>query len=718
MVSYTEMEKVMKKIKLIIFSIGLVPATWYIYQIQGKLMNSALHTHPKKTILDNIKTADDALSIFPRTSADMQKLVDELKHKTVARMQEIIAIPASERIFKNTARAHDILDSDVEKVMSLLELCQMVYPEEELRKTAEKLIIECSNFIIDTLVLNKQMHQAFMDYAQGNAKQEKLTSQEQFFIDETLKGFKRAGFDLPEEQQQEFKKLQKELAELTQAFDVNIAKDVRSITLDAAALQGLTPEQIAPFYNEKTGLYTLKTDYPTMDLILQNCSVESTRKALWKEFNNRAFPENIEILQKVITVRHKIAQLLGYESYTHYNLDESMAESPERVEKFLKELEERSAAKAQQEFEEFTRTLPAGVTLTSQGTLNPWDTRYVLYQYKKAHASIDEQAIAEYFPLEKTIDVLLELYEEFLGLTFEQIALNDLPHAAHIWHPDVKLIKATHGDQLLGYLFLDLHPRDNKYTHACHGSCIHGLQDKQGNQTVPAVSLVIANFPKAVGEKPALLLRNDVNTFFHEFGHAVHALCGATELNAFSGTKTKRDFVELPSQMLEEWLWQPEVLKRISGHYQSGIKLHDELIAAIVKIKNIDTGFFIRRQLTLAYLSLACFNDRIDDNMKREYELLFNRLMPQQEYCPEENFIASFGHLMGYGAQYYGYLWSKVFALDLFDFIKSQGLTGEIGARYRDLVIGKGGSKPPMDLLRDFLGRDPNSEAFFRDMGI
>ena len=188
---------------------------------------------------------------------------------------------------------------------------------------------------------------------------------------------------------------------------------------------------------------------------------------------------------------------------------------------------------------------------------------------------------------------------------------------------------------------------------------IHALRNKQGNRIVPAVSIVIANFPKSSGEKPALLLRNDVNTFFHEFGHAVHALCAATELNSFSGTNVKRDFVELPSQMLEEWLWQPEVLKRVSGHYQTGEKLHDTLIDAIIAIKNLDTGFHIKRQLALSYLSLACFNERIDDDMKREYQLLAERLMPYQNYCPEENFIASFGHLMGYGAQYYGYLWSK-----------------------------------------------------------
>ncbi len=699
----------MKKFKIIVFITGLLPAIWYVYQIQGKLMAQQTTT---KTVLDVIATPQDVLGVFPRTVEQMQDIVARVKQLTLQRLAAIQAVPAQERTFENTIRACDTMSADVEKVMSIISLSQMVYPEKDLRDAAQQLEIELQNFVVDTLSLNKDIYNAFMEYINGNKAQETLSPEEEFYLSESLKDFKRSGYELPEDKQAELKELQKKLAELLMNFELNIAKDVRSISVNRQELPGLTDEHIVPYLDAETGNYILKTDYPTVDLVLQNCTLESTRKALWKEYNNRAHPENSEILKQVIKIRHDIAQLLGYESYMHCNLDDSMAQSPERVKTFLAELESRSTVKAQQEFEQLTQELPEEITLTPEGTLKPWDVRYVMYQYKKQHAAIDERAIAEYFPLEQTIDHLLKLYEEFLGINFEQLPVHGL------WHSDVKLIKATRNNQLLGYLFLDLHPRDNKYTHACHGSIIHALRNKQGNRIVPAVSIVIANFPKSSGEKPALLLRNDVNTFFHEFGHAVHALCAATELNSFSGTNVKRDFVELPSQMLEEWLWQPEVLKRVSGHYQTGEKLHDTLIDAIIAIKNLDTGFHIKRQLALSYLSLACFNERIDDDMKREYQLLAERLMPYQDYCPEENFIASFGHLMGYGAQYYGYLWSKVFALDLFDYIKQQGMSPEVGAKYRDLVIGKGGSKDPYELLCDFLGRQPNSDAFFKDMGI
>ena len=696
----------MGKLKLLFFVKGILPITWYIYQIQGKLMAHQL------TVLDSILTASDACAIFPHTSAQMFTLVATVKEETEAALAAIIAVPSQERTFKNTAQAMDLMKAGLEKASALLYTCQMVYPDKELRELAQRLVLDLSAYSIEKLSFNMPLYEAFKGYAQSNAYHEQLNDEQLFFISEALKDFKRSGYELEPEKQHILKELQKELVEISQEFDINIAKDVRSIAVTRDELPGLSDEQIVPYFDQETGKYVLKTDYPTVDLILQNCALENTRKALWLEFNNRAYPENMELLKKVIVLRDKIAQLLGYPSYTHYNLDDSMAQSPERVRSFLQELESRASIKAEQEIAQLTSDLPAGVVLNDKDQLKPWDVGYVKHYYKKNHLALDERAIAEYFPLEKTINLLLGLYEDFLGLRFEQLP------ATHLWNPDVKLIKATSDGQLLGYLFLDLYPRDNKYTHACNLSIINGLRDAAGMITTPVVTVVITNFPKPTGDKPALLLRNDVNTFFHEFGHAVHALCGITQMYGFSGTNVKRDFVELPSQMLEQWLWQPYVLKQVSGHYKTGLGLSDDLIDAMLKTKNFDTGILLNRQLVFANQSLESFNEDTSKDAKQLYQRLWERLLPYQEYSPDDNHTASFGHLTGYGAQYYGYLWSKVFALDLFEYIKKHTISPEIGARYRDMVIGKGGSKDPLELLRDFLGREPTSDAFFKDMGI
>jgi thimet oligopeptidase len=239
-----------------------------------------------------------------------------------------------------------------------------------------------------------------------------------------------------------------------------------------------------------------------------------------------------------------------------------------------------------------------------------------------------------------------------------------------------------------------------------------------GDPTI-AVSIVMANFPKSTATKPALLKFNDVNTFFHEFGHALHAFLGRTQMASFAGTSVKIDFVEMPSQILEEWLADKKILKMVGRHYQMGKTLPDDLIESLLKTKTYDSGLWTKRQLVFAKLSLSLFdngeNIEIEKFMKNTYEQIINYIL----FDPRNHDYASFGHLMGYGARYYGYLWSKVFALDLFNEIKKKGLlNAEIGRRYRDTIIGKGGSKDPNELLFDFLGREPNDQAFLKDMGL
>ena len=233
------------------------------------------------------------------------------------------------------------------------------------------------------------------------------------------------------------------------------------------------------------------------------------------------------------------------------------------------------------------------------------------------------------------------------------------------------------------------------------------------------VALVIANFPKATATEPALLKLGDVNTFFHEFGHALHELLGANTIASLSGTRTKTDFVELPSQMLEEWLGQEEILKNLGRHYQTGEPMPQEMITALQKLKQFGTGYFVQRQAYLSLMALDYFNAIEPFDVREKMEELAKRHISHVAYNPESHFYASFGHLNGYGAKYYGYLWSKVFALDLFEAIKSVGLLNpEIGTVYIQKVLAQGGAKDPNDMLIDFLGRVPNANAFFKNMGI
>ena len=274
------------------------------------------------------------------------------------------------------------------------------------------------------------------------------------------------------------------------------------------------------------------------------------------------------------------------------------------------------------------------------------------------------------------------------------------------------------GDEILGTLMLDLYPRPNKYSHAAHTTIIPSTYKVDGTR-IPDVSIVLANFSKPMDGKPSLLKRSEVQTFFHEFGHALHAVLGATTIASLSGTHTKTDFVELPSQMLEEWLHDKDILKKVSGHYITGEPLPDDIIDTIIKLKNLTTGYFVTRQTYLSSIALSYFGAGENKQPHAIMQELYTTMMPHMAFINDNHFYSSFGHLTGYGAKYYGYLWSKVFALDLFATIKKHGLLSpEIGQKYIKEVLSKGGAQDPNELLYNFLGREPNAQAFLQEMGL
>ncbi|MFC1841785.1 M3 family metallopeptidase [Candidatus Dependentiae bacterium] len=663
------------------------------------------------TILSNIKRKEDISKLFPKQAHEITYLVANTLKEAQEKIDAIIAIKPGNRTFENTAKALDNISlCNASILYSSLSVLKMLSPQEDIRKAAEKGMLEMQKFWIDAMSNNVSLYKSFKTYADHIAPKENLSEEQRYFIEKRIKAYKHAGLDLPEEKQQEVKRVKKELGTLGLQFATNIAESKNSIAVSQDQLKGLDTAFIDSLEKDSDGNYILGVDYPTYFNVMENCEIEETRKKLYLAFNNRAYPENDDILRSIIQKRDELAKLLGFASYAHLDLDDQMAHNPETAQDFLDSLYEKASHKEAKEFELLIKNLPQSVTLTEDKKIKAWDLRYIKNQYKKKHLAIDEQKIAEYFPAKETIDELLKIYEQFLQITFK---ISDMPN---LWHQEVKLVEvhAKKDNELLGYLLLDLYPRDNKYNHACKMTIIPSIKDGG-----PAVCIVITNFPKATTTKPSLLTLQDVETFFHEFGHALHAILGKTAIASFSGTNVKTDFVEVPSQMLEEWLSDKEILKQISGHYKTGVSLPDETIDKIIKLKKFDSGDSLQRQCYLSCLALNYFNGDLNKNPKTIYQKLTKAMRPHIAYDPNDNMFASFGHLSGYGAKYYSYMWSKVFALDMFSEIKKHGLLNpDIGQKYVEQVLSKGGSQDPNKLLETFLGRKPNENALLDNLGL
>lgn len=654
---------------------------------------------------------NDLVHLFNKTPDQINLMTALYVKKANDALALIINLKKEERSFSNTVQSLDRLLalSDVAIHSHVIGILKSVSPSEAIRKVAQENLIQVKQFFIEHIFNNPELYRALKEYNEGNKKNEILNREQQYFLQDSIKQFECNGLSLPESIQLEIKDLKKQLAVLETNFESNVANDKKSIVVKYTDLQGLEIDFINQLERSKDGGYILGVDYPTYFNVMDNCSIESTRKNLFLAFENRAYPANEKVLMSMIKKRDRLAKALGYTCFAELDFCNQMVGSVNRVEKFLNDLEPQILAKEKQEFDTLIAHLPNGVTLTVNGKLKPWDFAYVRAQYRKKFMQLDENMVAEYFSMNSTIEGLLKIYEQFFNLRFKEI------NSAGFWHEDVKLVQVFDGkDQLLGHIFLDLHPRPNKFTHAC---CI-GISPVviENEHIVPGATLVITNFPKGTSHKPALLKRTDVRTFFHEFGHALHWILGKTSLYSMD---VKTDFVELPSQMLEEWLFDASILKNLSKHYKTGQQLPDETIEKIIALKTFDSGATLQRLLFLSHISLEYFKSGDKKNPDKIFRQLSQKLRPNMAPADDAHFFTAFVHLPDYAAKYYGYLWSKVFALDIFATIKKHGLLDPvIGQKYVDDILSKGGCEDPNILLNTFLGRDPNQEAFLHDMGL
>eukprot|EP00300_Choanocystis_sp_HF-7_P012031 c17715_g1_i1.p2 GENE.c17715_g1_i1~~c17715_g1_i1.p2 ORF type:complete len:721 (+),score=188.43 c17715_g1_i1:3096-5258(+) len=596
---------------------------------------------------------------------------------------------------------------------SVISMMSMVHPSKEVRDAANSAKELISAYTVDR-AMNRGVYQAVQAFA-GTAEASRLQGEAKRLLSQTIRDFERQGLKLSDEKYNQVKESKKRLSELQIKFQANLNEDASFVPLSKEDLDGMPEAFVSGLEKLEDGHFKVTTQYPHYLPVMDHCKVEPTRKKMQKAFDSRCIEQNLPLLEEAIALRHDIAQSLGYNNHAAFVLEVRMARDPEIVLGFLNELATQLTPLALLEREKFLELKQAEVKESFDGLLNAWDFRYYCKRIEETQYQVDGQTISQYFPIQTVTTGVLNVYQHLLGLRFQKVE-NPL-----VWYEDVTLweVHDAASNEFVGHFYMDMHPRDGKYGHACMCPLVPGFDGPDGVHQTP-VAAIVCNFTKPTSDRPSLLQFEEVETFFHEFGHVMHELCSKTTFALFHGcNNTETDFVECPSQMLENWCYESEVLELISAHHENpDKKLPQEHCDKLKAAKNANVGVLSKRQLLFGILDMALHTQRNPDTQAIAHSL--QRDIQGVEPQEGTNFTASFGHLMGgYDAAYYGYMFSKVFALDLYSKFREQGvLSKELGLRYRESILRPGSSQDGFQMLRTFLGRVPNANAFFEDQGI
>lgn len=542
-------------------------------------------------------------------------------------------------------------------------------------------------------------------------------------LDDTYRSFTRSGANLSPEDKQTYSKLSEELSLLTLQYGKNLLAATNAYTLnltDESSLEGLPEfvrEAAAEAANSKgTSGWTFDLSAPSYSALLKYSPRRDLREQMWMAYNTRATQgenSNLELCRKIADTRLKIANILGYETYADYALEERMAKNPQTVNEFIQKLLVPSLPVAREEVKELLSYA------RSQGfedaEIQPWDFSYWSEKLMDEKYSISDEQLKPYFRLENCIDAIFSLAGRLYGLSFEE--RNDIP----VYHPDVKVydVKDENGRHMALY-YADFFPRDSKRGGAWMTE-FRGQSIVDGVEKRPFISMV-TNFSKPAAGKPALLTHDELTTLLHEFGHCLHGILAEGRYGSLTGTNVSRDFVELPSQIMENWAFEPEFLDGFARHYQTGDVLPDSLIRKIVDAKNYHAAYAQVRQLQFGILDMAWhYQKTMTDMGTIEFEkaaLKSSAVIPAiSQACNS----TSFSHIFsgGYSAGYYSYKWSEVLEADAFSLFKEKGIfSTEVSRSFRDNILSRGGSEDEAVMYRNFRGHDPQPEALLEKLGI
>jgi thimet oligopeptidase len=627
---------------------------------------------------------------------------------------KIIAVPDGQRTFDNTLGVLDEMGVRLDNDTSLFIFQQFVSTDGNARDQARAADEMVSNWGTE-LSKREDLYKAVKAYADTNPS---LTGEQKRLLEFTMRDYRRAGMMLPVEKRDRLKAIEIELTKLGIEFETNIAEDQTKVPLQLSELKGV-PEDVVNRHVKVGNVVLLGLDGPTYGMTMDYCENATTRQKVWTMYRRRGGMKNVRTLEKLLKLRAEGAALLGYANTVDYEIETRMAKNSQTVAKFYNDLEPIVRKKAEAERDELLAAKRKH-TKDAKATFDPWDYAFYKNLVKEKKYSVDSEKVAEYFPMDQVVQGLINVAQGAFGIELKDVTANAASLNLPIWHADVKLyeVKDKASGEVLGHMYTDLFPRENKYSHA---AC-WGLRSRKvwpdGTVQKPLAALV-CNFTKPTADKPSLLPHDEVETFFHEFGHGLHQMLTETSYGRFSGTAVARDFVEAPSQMLENWIWNAEVLKTFAKHYKTGEVLPDKLLNGMKAARTFGSGIETQGQLFLGRMDQAfhtVVSGEVDTTKVAGQVYEANTIY---KAVPGTFFQASFGHLTGYEGAYYGYLWSLVYAQDLWTRIEEKGvLNPEAGMYYRKKILARGGSMDEMEMLRDYLGREPNMEAFYKHLGL
>jgi oligopeptidase A len=647
--------------------------------------------------------------------------IEALLEKAKSELSEVIEAPAP-RTYANTLGALEKVGESLEYAMGIVGHLESVMTSDPLREAYETIQPQVAAFYAG-IALNPQLWAAIKEFAASDEARE-LDATRTRLLEKSMDSFRRHGADLPPDQKTRLEEIEVDLAQTTMKFSQNVVDSTAAYELvvtEESKLAGLPESALAAASQSAKAAgvegWRFTLQQPSVVPLLTYLDDREIRRDVWRAYTTRASSgelDNAELIGRVLRLRHEKAKMLGYKSFADLVLEDRMAHDGATARNFVRDLETRSKAHFAREAAEllaFRREIEG----PEADELEPWDMGYWAEKQRRALFDFDEEALRPYFPLDGVLAGLFELVQRLYGIRVAP--LEDQPS----WHPSTHTHAVYDGDKMLGGFYIDFFPRESKRP----GAWMNGLLTGSAVGGEPHLGLICGNLTEPIGDRPALLTHREVETIFHEFGHLLHHLLSRVEIKSMAGTNVAWDFVELPSQIMENWCWERESLDLFARHHETGERIPDELFEKMKRARTFRGASSMMRQLGFATLDLELhvdFDPDGDEDVLERARAIARRFTTA-DLPTDYAMLCSFNHLfsspVAYAAGYYSYKWAEVLDADAFTAFKSAGVfSREVGERFRTCILERGDSRDPQELYRDFMGRDPDLQALLQRSGL